>query len=55
MVDDISQKKDYKMIAISPILHRKIKMLAFELDIPITKLMEDMYEEYINKFKNGEK
>ena len=45
------QKENYKAVRIKTETYKKIKLLAVELDIPITKLTERMFEMFTEKQK----
>jgi len=45
------QKENYKAVRIKTETYKKIKLLAVELDIPITQLIERMFETFIDKNK----
>ena len=45
------QKENYKAVRIKTETYKKIKLLAVELDIPITKLIERMSEMFTEKQK----
>lgn len=43
------QKEKYKAVRIKTETYKKIKLLAVELDIPITQLIELMFTEFTAK------
>jgi hypothetical protein len=45
------RKENYKAVGIKPETYKKIKLLAVELDIPITQLIERMFEMSTEKQK----
>lgn len=45
------QKENYKAVRIKADTYKKIKLLAIELGVPITKLIERMLETFIEQSK----
>lgn len=45
------QKENYKAVRIKTETYKKIKLLAVELDIPITQLIERMFKMFTEKQK----
>lgn len=45
------QKENYKAVRIKTDTYKKIKLLAIELDVPITQLIERMLETFIAERK----
>ena len=47
------QKENYKAVRIKTETYKKIKLLVVELDIPITQLIERMFEMFTEKQKQS--
>lgn len=45
----IDHNQNYKSVRIKTETYKNIKRLAIDLDIPVTRLIEQMFKEYLEK------